>query len=59
MIVSKFMYGCGTLVLSQNESNALEMNQNEKGRWLWDVVNAKNELILDGVHLKRQKLRKW
>ena len=39
------MYGCGALVWSQTECNDLEVKQNEMGRWLWDVVNVKNELV--------------
>ena len=42
----------------------LEVKQNEMGRWLWDVVNVKNELIRRatewrGVPLKREKQRRW
>ena len=29
----------------KTECNHLEVKQNEMGRWLWDVVNVKNELI--------------
>ena len=43
--MNKLMYGCGVLVWSQNECNDLEVKQNKMGRWLWDVVNVKNELI--------------
>ena len=39
------MYGCGALAWSQTEYNDLEVKQTEMGRWLWDVVNVKNELI--------------
>ena len=45
MVVNKLMYGCGALVWSQTECNDLEVKQNEMGRWLWDVVNVKNELV--------------
>ena len=37
------MYGCGALVWYQAECN--DSKHNEMGRWLWDAVNAKNELI--------------
>ena len=56
--MNKFMYGCGALVWSHNECNYLEVKQNEMGRWLWDVVNVKNEFIrgeTDGDHLKRER----
>ena len=39
------MYGCGALVRSKNECNDLEVKHNEMRRWLWLVVNVKNELI--------------
>ena len=39
------MYGCGALVWSQTLCNDLEVKQNEMGRWLWDVVSVKNELM--------------
>ena len=45
LVVNKLMYGCGPFVCSQNEFNDLEVKQNEMGRWLWDVVNVKNERI--------------
>ena len=45
LVVNKFMYGCGALVWFQNECNDLEVKQNEMGRWLWEVLNVKNELI--------------
>ena len=45
MVVNKLMYGCGALVWSQTECNDLEVKQNKMGRWLWDVVNVKNELV--------------
>ena len=43
--MNTLMYGCGSLVWSQNECNDLEVKQNEMGRWLRDVANVKNELI--------------
>ena len=45
LVINKFMYGCGAPICSQNYCNDLEMKLNEMGRWLWDVVNVKNELI--------------
>ena len=39
------MYGCGALVWSQEECNDLNVKQNEIGRWLWDVLNVRNEHI--------------
>ena len=45
MVVNKLMYGCGVLVWSQTECIDLEVKHNEMGRWLWDVVNVKNELV--------------
>ena len=44
-LVNKLMCGCGALVWSQHKCNDLEVKQNEMGRWLWDVVDAKNKLI--------------
>ena len=43
--MNKLMYECGALVWSQTECTDLEVKQNEMGRWLWDVVNVKNERI--------------
>ena len=43
--MNKLMYGCTAFVWSQAECNYLEVKHNEMGRWLWDVVNVKNELI--------------
>ena len=37
MIVSKLMYGCGTLAWYQRECDDLEVIQNGFGRWLWEV----------------------
>ena len=34
-----------TIVWSQTECNDLEVQLNEMGRWRWDVVNVKNELM--------------
>ena len=45
MVVNKLVYGCGTLVWSQTECNDLEVQHNEMGKWLLDVVNLKNALV--------------
>ena len=47
LAVNKLMYGCRALVWSQNYlKNDLEVKLNEMGRWICDVVNVKNELII-------------
>ena len=46
MVVNKLMYGCGALVWYQHECDDLEVRQNAMGRWLWDVGNVRNELII-------------
>ena len=45
MIVSKLMYGCGALAWYQRECDDLEVIQSGFGRWLWEVVNTRNELV--------------
>ena len=45
MVVNKLMYECGALAWYQKECDDLEIRQNGMGRWLWDVENARNELI--------------
>ena len=45
MVVNRPMYGCGALAWYQHECDDLEVRQNGMGRWLWDVVNVRNELI--------------
>ena len=45
MVVNKLMYGCVALIWYQTECNDLEVKHKEMGRWLWDVLNVKNELI--------------
>ena len=45
MIVSKLMYGYGTLAWYQRECDDLEVIQNSFGRWLWEVGNVWNELV--------------
>ena len=37
MIVSKLMYGCGTLTCYIRECDDLDVIQNGFGRWLWKV----------------------
>ena len=39
----------------------LEVKQYEMGRWLWDVVNVKNELIRGetGWSLFEERGRRW
>ena len=59
MVVNKLMHGCGALVWYEHEYDDLEIQQNGMGRWLWDVGNVRNELIIeerqDGVLLKRER----
>ena len=45
MVVNKLMYGFGALMWDQLEYGDLEIRQNGMRRWLWDVVNVRNELI--------------
>ena len=45
IVVSKLMFGCGALAWFQSECNALDVMQNEMGRWLWQLENVRNELI--------------
>ena len=57
------MYGCGALVWSQNECNYLNVKQHDMERWLWDVVNVKNELIRGengwSYFNERENQRRW
>ena len=45
MIVSKWMYESGALAWYQRECKALKVIQNGFGRWLWEVVKVRNELV--------------
>ena len=47
VIVSKLMYGCGSLAWYQRECDDLEVIQNGFGRWLWEVGKIRNELVRD------------
>ena len=44
-VVNILMYGCVALVWYQHECDDLEIRQYGMGRRLWDVGNARNELI--------------
>ena len=45
MIVSKLMYGCGTLAWYQRECDDLEVIKTCFGRLLWEVGKVWNELV--------------
>ena len=45
MVFNKLMYGCGALVWYQQECDDLRIKYNGMGRWLWDMVNVRNQLI--------------
>ena len=51
LVVHRLVYGCESLEWSQIEFNDMAVKQNEMGRWLWDVVNVKNELIRGDIML--------
>ena len=46
LVVNKLIYVCGALVWSKNEGIDLEVEQNEIGRLLCDVVTQEINLII-------------